>query len=113
MALVLRGVPGLYFHGIIGTENDPAVVEASGHNRDINRLPIHVENLLQQLEQPESKLDQIRTDLGKLGTTRVSHKASCTGSDYATTKLWPDSNTTTGTMTGGRSCLDGKSCQCN
>jgi sucrose phosphorylase len=75
LALVLRGVPGLYFHGIVGTENDPTVVEASGHNRDINRLPIHVETLLQELQHPESKLDQIRAYLGKLGEIRVSQRA--------------------------------------
>jgi sucrose phosphorylase len=75
IALVLRGVPGLYFHGIIGTENDPASVEASGHNRDINRLPIHVETLLQELEQPDSKLDRIRTALGNMGRVRVSQPA--------------------------------------
>lgn len=75
IALVLRGVPGVYFHGIIGTENDPAVVKASGHNRDINRLPIHVETLLRELEQPDSKLEQIRTNLGNLGRVRVSQKA--------------------------------------
>lgn len=75
LALVLRGVPGLYFHGIVGTENDPTVVEASGHNRDINRLPIHVVTLLQELQHPQSKLDQIRAYLGKLGEIRVSQRA--------------------------------------
>jgi sucrose phosphorylase len=75
IAIVLRGVPGLYFHGIVGTENDASVVEASGHNRDINRVPIHVETLFQQLEQPDSKLDQIRSGLGNLGTVRISQRA--------------------------------------
>jgi sucrose phosphorylase len=51
------------------------VVEASGHNRDINRLPIHVETLLQELQHPESKLNQIRADLGKLGAIRVNQRA--------------------------------------
>ncbi len=75
IAIVLRGVPGLYFHGIVGTENDPSVVEVTGHNRDINRVPIHVETLLQQLEQPDSKLDQIRSGLGKLGMVRINQRA--------------------------------------
>jgi sucrose phosphorylase len=75
IALVLRGVPGLYFHGIIGTENDSMVVDASGHNRDINRVPIQVESLLQQLDETGSKLDQIRSNLGMLGETRISQRA--------------------------------------
>ncbi len=37
IALVLKGVPAIYFHGMIGTGNDPEVVKRSGHNRDINR----------------------------------------------------------------------------
>ena len=75
IALVIRGVPGLYFHGIIGTGNNPDIVIASGLNRDINRLPINVETLLQQLEKPASKLDQIRTGFGKLGRVRLTQKA--------------------------------------
>jgi len=75
IAIVLRGVPGLYFHGIIGTGNDSEVVENSGHNRDINRVPIYVETLLQQLDKTDSKLDQIRSGLGMLGKVRISQRA--------------------------------------
>ena len=38
IALVLKGVPAIYFHGMIGTGNDPEVVKRSGHNLDINRI---------------------------------------------------------------------------
>lgn len=35
--LSLRGIPGVYFHSLVGTPNDHAGVEASGHARRINR----------------------------------------------------------------------------
>ena len=37
LALSLRGVPGVYFHSLMATENDLAGLEASGENRSINR----------------------------------------------------------------------------
>ena len=40
----LRGVPGVYVHGALGTSNDHSVVEASGHNRDINRKVVDCED---------------------------------------------------------------------
>ena len=66
IALALRGVPGIYFHGLIGTGNDPSVVEKSGVKRDINRVPIVEKDLLTQADDPNSKLMQILTRLLKL-----------------------------------------------
>jgi sucrose phosphorylase len=66
IALALRGVPGIYFHGLIGTGNDPSVVERSGIKRDINRVPIVEKDLLSQAKDPGSKLMQIVTRLLKL-----------------------------------------------
>lgn len=37
VALALRGVPGVYFHSLVGTPNDQRGVEASGRYRSINR----------------------------------------------------------------------------
>lgn len=35
--LSLQGIPGIYFHSLVGGQNDIAGMEASGHNRRINR----------------------------------------------------------------------------
>lgn len=35
--IALRGVPGIYFHSLVGTPNDLAGMERTGHNRTINR----------------------------------------------------------------------------
>ncbi len=59
IALALRGVPGIYFHGLIGTGNDPSVVEKSGVKRDINRVSISERQLLEDVKNPNSKLMHI------------------------------------------------------
>ncbi|MDT8273379.1 MAG: sugar phosphorylase, partial [Desulfomonilia bacterium] len=68
IALVLRGVPGIYIHGALGTSNDYAAFEASGVKRDVNRGVIDAEDVEEELLDPDSKLsllfrygiDQIR-----------------------------------------------------
>ncbi len=72
IALALRGVPGIYFHGLIGTGNDPSVVEKSGVKRDINRVPIVEKDLLAQARDPNSKLMRIVTRLAKLLEIRAN-----------------------------------------
>ncbi len=66
IALALRGVPGIYFHGLIGTGNDPSIVERTGVKRDINRVPIMERDLLAQANDPNSKLMWIVTNFLKL-----------------------------------------------
>jgi sucrose phosphorylase len=53
IALALRGVPGIYFHGMIGTGNDPEVARKTGHNRDINRTTIDERDIEMAIEDPE------------------------------------------------------------
>ena len=71
IALALRGIPGIYFHGLIGTGNDPSVVEKSGIRRDINRVPIDEKALLSDAKDFDSKLMQIVVRLLKLMELRT------------------------------------------
>ena len=75
IALALRGVPGIYFHGLIGTRNDIETVRKTKSKRDTNRKQIQMEDLLTELDQPQSKLSHIRKQLGKLLDIRVSQRA--------------------------------------
>ncbi len=75
IAIVLRGVPAIYFHGMIGTGNDPSVVQKSGHNRDINRRVIEEKDLDEARENPGSKLYLIRQQLKPFGYFRAREKA--------------------------------------
>ncbi len=75
VALAIRGVPGMYFHGVVGTENDPSVVERTGHKRDINRVAMDAERLIAGLDDPASKLSRLRERLGAVVAARVSERA--------------------------------------
>lgn len=72
---VLRGVPATYLHGLIGTGNNPEVVEKTGHNRDINRILIDEADLDRDRENPHSKLSIIASQILRPAELRVNEKA--------------------------------------
>ena len=75
IALVLKGVPGIYLHGLIGTSNDVDTVIKTKSKRDINRQIISEISLDKELKLPHSKLSQLTQALGKLLENRVRQKA--------------------------------------
>jgi sucrose phosphorylase len=60
LALSLRGVPGIYIHGSLGSANDRDLVASSGIYRDVNRGQIDSRIVFHKLEQSGSKLCRIR-----------------------------------------------------
>jgi sucrose phosphorylase len=75
IALVLRGVPGIYFHGLIGTGNDIETARKTKSKRDINRKQIQAKDILTQREDSQSKLSHINEQLRPLLEIRVSQSA--------------------------------------
>jgi glycosidase len=75
ISLALKGVPGIYIHGMLDTANDPEVVERTGSKRDINRTVIDEEYLERALSHPDSTLALIRPRLRRLAEIRISHRA--------------------------------------
>ncbi len=75
IALVLRGVPGIYFHGLIGTPNNIGDVLKTKTKRDINRKVLNVEDLLEQSQDPKSRLRIIAYQFGGLISIRRQHSA--------------------------------------
>lgn len=59
LALVLRGVPGIYIHGALGTENDYRAAKASGVFRDLNRGIIEEAHVEEALRDQDSKLSRL------------------------------------------------------
>ncbi|WP_269523380.1 alpha-amylase family glycosyl hydrolase [Coraliomargarita parva] len=55
LMLSLRGIPGIYFHSLVGTENDLEGVESSGINRRINRHKYDMTELKAHLSEPKAK----------------------------------------------------------
>ncbi len=50
----LEGIPAVYIHSFLGTRNDQASVEQTGHNRSINRHRWNYEQLLEELAEETS-----------------------------------------------------------
>ena len=75
IALVLRGIPGIYLHGLVGTRNNIETVLKTKVKRDINRAVIHASDLKLDLKNPDSSISQMITQLSRLLDVRVSNKA--------------------------------------
>ena len=75
IALALRGVPGIYFHGLIGSRNDIETARKTKSKRDINRKHIQINEILTEVEDPKSKLSHIIEQLRPLLEIRVSQNA--------------------------------------
>ena len=56
IALVLRGVPGIYIHGALGTSNDYDMLKKTGVKRDLNRSIVDIKHVMECLWDPNSKL---------------------------------------------------------
>ncbi|EMR0738710.1 MAG: sugar phosphorylase [Citrobacter sp.] len=72
---MLRGVPAIYYHSLLGSENDIAGLNASGINRRINREKLDFSTLHNTLITPESKQARIYAALTNLLRIRKQHPA--------------------------------------
>ena len=75
MMLALRGIPGVYFHSLVGTENDQAGVSRTGHNRSINRQKFSSAELRQRLASNDSKQRAVFEGYQKMLEIRCRQKA--------------------------------------
>jgi glycosidase len=75
IALALRGVPGIYVHGLVGTSNDVERVLQTKVRRDINRSPLKAVELLAGAADQGSKTGQIFHRFGHLLCIRRQNAA--------------------------------------
>ena len=68
--LTMPGVPGIYYHSLIGSENDRESAIESGINRRINRAKIDYTRLKSQLADPDSLRSRIFTRYKRMLETR-------------------------------------------
>lgn len=73
--LSLRGVPAIYYHSLLGSENDLRGVEQSGINRRINRQKLALAELENDLADPENLRSRVFRSLGNLLQVRKKHPA--------------------------------------
>ncbi len=75
IALAVRGVPGIYIHGALGTENDHELVAQTGVKRDVNRSHVHPKTVFASLVQRRSKLAMIRDFNSMAAVVRTRERA--------------------------------------
>jgi sucrose phosphorylase len=71
----LEGIPGVYIHSLVGTQNDYERVEHTGQNRSINRHRWQQHQLQQQLDNPRSHHAQVLQRLSALLRLRKQQPA--------------------------------------
>jgi sucrose phosphorylase len=75
IALVLKGIPGIYTHGAIALPNDHRLVEQTGVKRDVNRGVIDTETYREHLHQPGSKRSLLRLEQREISKMRTRTRA--------------------------------------
>ncbi|POR04292.1 hypothetical protein AU468_03390 [Alkalispirochaeta sphaeroplastigenens] len=73
--LALAGVPGIYVHSLIGSENWAEGPRVCGHNRAINREKLPLSRVLADLENPRSRRSRVFSALKKLISLRKGEPA--------------------------------------
>jgi sucrose phosphorylase len=73
--LALEGIPGIYIHSLVGTQNDYQRAENSGHNRAINRHQWDYSALQSELADPQSNHHQVYNSLKALFNIRAAQSA--------------------------------------
>ena len=75
ISLVLKGVPGIYVHGAIGTVNDHERVRKTGVKRDVNRGVIDARTVNEDLTNPHSKIFLLRSHSSRINLIRTQNRA--------------------------------------
>lgn len=73
--LSLRGVPGIYLHSLLGSENFSEGVKVTGRYRSINREKLDRLTLAEALGDPDSLRNRVFASLGQLIRSRRGERA--------------------------------------
>lgn len=89
VALVLRGVPAIYLHGLLGSQNDTQDTLITRSARSVNRHNIDEQTLLEDLEDPDSRVSQISRRIVQLIQMRIAHRAFHANGDQEILDICP------------------------
>jgi len=90
IGLVIKGVPGIYLHSLIGTHNDIEAVLKTESKRAINRTVIDEQSILETLKDPLSKISRINRELGRLIAIRTRQRAFHPNGNQRVLMISPD-----------------------
>lgn len=85
--LALKGVPAIYYHSLLGSENDLDGLEQSGINRRVNRQKLLLSELESGLQDPEDLRSQVFHSLKNLLQIRKNHPAFSPYAEQTTLNL--------------------------
>jgi len=89
IALSLIGIPGVYFHGLLGSENEAELVIQEKSTRSINRKNIPKDYLVKALKNEKSRTSQIAQRLMSMIIKRKSESAFHPNSSQIVHQLSP------------------------
>ena len=87
--VALRGMPGIYFHSLVGSRNDREAAEKSGINRRINRRKFQYEELTRELKEHGSLRQLVYSGFRELMAARCSITALAPKSSQTVIPLDP------------------------
>jgi sucrose phosphorylase len=90
IALVLKGVPGVYTHGVVALPNDHERVKKTGVKRDVNRGMIDSDLLAEELKDPESKRFLLSRMGSRINLSRTGNRAFHPQGDQRVLNVSPD-----------------------
>lgn len=73
--LALEGIPAIYIHSLLGTENDHDLVAETGRARSINRHQWNIDDLNQAFDDPEKHHRKVFDELKRLIRIRTAQDA--------------------------------------
>jgi glycosidase len=89
VALSLKGVPALYYHSLLGSQNDREGVARTGMNRAINREKLDYLSLVRDLESPENIRSLVYRRFARLIEVRRAQVAFHPSGDQTVMSLHP------------------------
>ncbi|MBN2555683.1 MAG: sugar phosphorylase [Anaerolineales bacterium] len=88
--LALAGIPGIYFHSLLGSRNAHAAVDRTGRLRSINRERLNAGALEKELDSPETRRARVFTGYASLLRNRAEQPAFNPNSSQQILDLGPD-----------------------
>ncbi len=75
IAISIKGVPGIYFHSLLGTKNDIDAVYLTNKKRDINRKVVWYKALVEEFSNEQALIHKLNTSQMQLLKKRISQRA--------------------------------------
>jgi sucrose phosphorylase len=90
VVLAFKGVPAVYIHSLVGTENDIEGLQETGENRSINRRKWDLDQLSSELDDPSTSHARIYLKISAWIRIRNQHVAFHPGASMQVVSLGPD-----------------------